>query len=95
MQLRAGLSPYAYPENPYELAVEFGLERLGRELTKLDQAGKTTHVVFGCRGAKEDKDLELAFHRVLAPKSPTTKDHDLQIVMCGKEGNAAGMQIAD
>jgi hypothetical protein len=86
---------YNFPENPYELAVEFGLERLGRELTSLGQAGNTTHVIFECRGAKEDKDLELAFHRVLAQNTPATKDHELQIVMCGKEGNAAGMQIAD
>lgn len=88
-------STYNYPENPYELAVEYGLERLGHELTKLGQSGKTTHVIFECRGEKEDKDLELAFHRVLAQKKAATKDHDLQIVMCGKDGNAAGMQIAD
>ena len=36
---------YALPANPYELALEFGLERMFLELNSRGQAGKATHVI--------------------------------------------------
>ena len=57
---------YSRPENPYTLAMEFGLERTCRFLHEHGQSGRLTHIVFERRGAKEDTELELEFRRVVA-----------------------------
>jgi hypothetical protein len=57
---------YAEPAHPYEIALQFCLERLYRHLSELDQTGGTTHCVFEKRGAAEDTSLELAFRRICA-----------------------------
>lgn len=85
---------YRSPDNPYFLALEFGLERVCAELEKLGQKGRRIHVVFECRGQKEDHDLELAFRRTM-DTFRMCRGHDLEIVMCDKRGNAAGLQLAD
>lgn len=54
---------YADPSNPYHLALGFGLERIYSFLSERQQTKKRTHIVFECRGKKEDKDLELEFRR--------------------------------
>lgn len=85
---------YSAPSSPYELALEMGLERVCRELEKRGQKGKLTHVVFECRGKKEDRELELEFRRVVAHNADCQRT-PVEIVMCDKRGNAAGLQIAD
>ncbi|WP_179872573.1 DUF3800 domain-containing protein [Microcella indica] len=47
--------------SPYEVALEFGLERVFLQLQDRGQVGKKTYVVFEGRGRNEDKELELAF----------------------------------
>ena len=85
---------YSSPNNPYELAMEMGLERVCRHLETLGQSGRVTHIVFECRGKKEDRELELEFRRVVAQNSDCSRT-PVEIVMCDKKGNAAGLQIAD
>lgn len=85
---------YSSPANPYEFAMQMGLERLGKELYTLGQKGRLTHVVFECRGNKEDGELELEFRRVMGQNS-NVQSTPMEIVMCDKRGNAAGLQIAD
>lgn len=85
---------YTSPDSPYELAMEMGLERVCRELEKFGQRGKLTHIIFECRGKKEDRELELEFRRVIARNSDC-QGTPVEIVMCDKRGNAAGLQIAD
>ena len=82
------------PDNPYHLALAYGMERVCRYLDQQGQRGKQTHFVFEYRGAKEDAELELTFRRVAA-MNYECRDHNLGIVMCPKSGNAAGMQVAD
>ncbi len=55
---------YSAPENPYMLAMEYGLERVCAFLWDRGQAGRLTHFVFEARGSKEDAELELEFRRV-------------------------------
>jgi hypothetical protein len=85
---------YSDPANPYEFALEMGLERVSQHLLSLGQAGKLTHVIFECRGAKEDRDIELEFRRVASDNSKCNPV-PLSIVMCDKRGNSAGLQVAD
>lgn len=85
---------YSSPENPYQLAMEMGLERVCQELETRGQAGRLTHVVFECRGRKEDQEVELEFRRIAA-RNPHCQSTPIDIIMCDKRGNAAGLQIAD
>lgn len=92
---------YANPWNPYEIALHFCMERLHSMLTAEGQQGKTVHVVFESRGAKEDKELELEFRRIVANDSHWGwKRHDFSLfdfqpVFIPKAANASGLQLAD
>ena len=55
---------YAAPANPYELALRFCMERTTRFLREQGQGDKLTHIIVECRGANEDRDLELEFRRI-------------------------------
>jgi len=51
-------------DNPYHLALGFCLETLFELLLEKRQADCPTHIVFECRGKKEDLELEREFARV-------------------------------
>lgn len=57
---------YAQPWNPYELALNFCMEKLLARLRALEQGDRLVHVVFEGRGKREDAELELYFRRVAA-----------------------------
>ena len=86
---------YATPANPYTTALEFGLERLYRQLEGLGQAAQLTHVVVEQRGKREDAELELEFRRVCDGANFCRKPLPFAIVLAPKQSNAPGMQIAD
>jgi hypothetical protein len=86
---------YAIPANPYELSLEFGLERLFRELQTRGDATGITHVVVECRGANEDAQLELAFRRICAGANAMGKTLPFELVMIPKASNSTGLQLAD
>lgn len=52
------------PRNPYEIALEHGLQRVQIRLLELGATNATTFVVVECRGSKEDRELELQFRRI-------------------------------
>lgn len=86
---------YHAPENPYSIAMEFGLERLFKHLEGLGQADKVTHVIVERRGKREDAELELEFRRVCDGANFHNRHLPFEIVMAPKESNATGMQLAD
>ena len=92
---REFLARYANPEHPYDLAMEFGLERLGRWLDERGQRDRLTHVVCEQRGLREDRDLELAFRRVCQGSNATGSTLALDLVMVDKMANSAGLQFSD
>ncbi len=85
---------YASPDNPYHLAMQFGLERIAREL-RLTAASRPVHVVVEKRGRREDDELELAFRRVCDGDNFPREKWPMRIVFAAKEGNYAGMELAD
>ena len=85
---------YANPTNPYEIALTFCMERLHRFLAEQNQIG-TTHVLFECRGAKEDQTLELQFRRVADGENAIGKMPNLDIRFMAKKHNSSGLQVAD
>lgn len=90
------LRRYAKPGNPYELAMQFCMERLHKHLENLGQAGQTTHCVFEKRGKKEDTELELEFRRICdGGNFAEVKMPDYEILFVDKSANLIGLQISD
>lgn len=86
---------YTLPGNPYNLSLEFGLERLYKFLQSCGQADRMTHVVVERRGRREDAELELEFRRICDGANFMRRRLCMDIVMSSKESNAPGMQLAD
>lgn len=86
---------YARPLSPYDYAMENGLERVFRELESLQQTGRTTPIIVERRGRREDKELELAFHRVCAGTNALRRQFPFQLIMSSKASNSAGLQLTD
>ena len=85
---------YSDPANPYHLALGFGLERVYSFLKAKQQGAFKTHIVFECRGKKEDKDLELEFRRV-CDGANRCGVLPFDIVLADKKSNSSGLQLAD
>lgn len=85
----------AEQDNPYHLALGFCLETLHELLVEKNQDGKKTHIVFECRGKKEDKDLELEFRRVCDGANRIGTPLPFEIVFADKKANSSGLQLAD
>lgn len=90
---------YKYPENPYNLALEFGLERVDAFLRKMgtwtQESTPTTHVIVECRGKNEDNDLELQFRRICDGENYDSRKLNFEIIFADKKSNSAGLQLAD
>ncbi len=86
---------YHVPENPYSIALGFGLERLFKHVEGLGQAEHLTHVVVERRGKREDAELELEFRRICDGANYHNRHLPFEIVMAPKDSNAPGMQLAD
>jgi hypothetical protein len=85
---------YAYPNNPYEVALGFGLERVSRFLNRMCVAGRTP-VIVECRGKREDDELELEFRRVCDGANYRGERFSLDPRFVPKSANVPGLQIAD
>ena len=83
------------PENPYELALKFCMERAHSFLRDRRQHTRTTHIVVERRGKREDDELELAFRRVLASSSFGITMPKFEIAFADKKTNSIGLQLAD
>lgn len=81
--------------NPYHRALGFCLETLFELMQEKDQHEYPTHVVVECRGAKEDRDLELEFRRVCDGENRWGNRLPFRIVMADKKTNSTGLQLAD
>lgn len=100
---------YAYPANPYHLALEYGLERVAAFLrqpsvwmeksvaafVKPDHVNTSVHVIFECRGKNEDDELELEFRRICDGNNFKSEKLNFEMVFSDKRSNSAGLQIAD
>jgi hypothetical protein len=89
------LETHAGMLHPYHIALAFCLETLYEFLQEKRQHEAITHIVFECRGAKEDKDLELEFRRICAGANKFEKILPLEIVFADKKANSCGLQFAD
>jgi hypothetical protein len=84
---------YSEPDNPYHLALQFGLERIEMFRRSERDQGRL-HIVFEARGKNEDEDLELQFHRVCRDNR-TDAQLDYEPLFVKKQVNHCGLQLAD
>ncbi len=89
------LTPAATSQNPYHLALLFGLERLHRLLTARGQEARLTHIVVESRGKREDTELELEFRRICDGANELNHPLPFRLVMADKRANSEGLQLAD
>ncbi len=86
---------YSSPENPYHVALRYGLERVFYYLSEQQTGLAITHVVVEKRGKVEDGELELEFRRVCDgynyPKTPLP----FELKFVDKKSNSTGLQLAD
>jgi len=80
------------PENPYHIALRFGLERI---FYYLRQQSSVTHIVVEQRGKVEDDELELEFLRICAGNNYLRQALPFELVFADKKSNSAGLQLAD
>src|SRR3954453_1006349 len=99
---------YSRPENPYQLALLFCLEKAFEFLCQHSAQGRLTHVVCESRSprekggrGKEDQELELEFRRIVQGQHILQRGYDnlqmpcFDIVFASKQANSSGLQIAD
>lgn len=86
---------YQSPENPYHVALGFGLERVFYFLRTHGCHMARTHVIVEKRGAKEDAELELEFRRVCDGANYEGVTLPLEVVFADKKSNSSGLQLAD
>jgi hypothetical protein len=83
------------PENPYNIAMRFCLEKLYEFLEEKKEQEKLTHIVFEQRGPKEDNDLELEFRRVCDGRNDKAINLPFEILFSDKKAMSSGLQFAD
>lgn len=86
---------YADPDNPYHIAMGFGLERTFYFLRSQGAVAAKTHVIVEKRGKKEDAELELEFRRVCDRSNYEKVLLPFEAVFLDKKSNNAGLQLAD
>ncbi len=86
---------YTHPDNPYHVALGFGLERVFLYLRNLGADKGLTHIVVEQRGKREDKELELEFRRICSGANYRKELLPFELVFADKQSNSAGLQLAD
>lgn len=81
--------------SPYNVALEYGLERVFLQLQDRNQVGRRTFVVFEGRGKREDAELELEFRRIMDSTKMRGMPQTLEFLCVSKQTNSSGLQLAD
>jgi hypothetical protein len=95
------IAKYADPWSPYEITLHFCMETLLARLRQLGQIGREVHVLFECRGRREDTELELHFRRIAGNQANwgyRASDFSAmkwEPVFVDKKSNSSGLQLAD
>lgn len=88
------LAKYPHPNNPYDIALKFCMERAYGALRDIGHHANRTPIVAESRGKKEDGELALTFNAVANGANYWGK-LPFDIVFADKKTNSTGLQIAD
>lgn len=83
------------PDNPYHIALMHCMLSLYDFLVEKGEQEQLTHVIVECRGAKEDKELELEFRRICDGKNSRGIPLPFEILFSDKKAMSSGLQLAD
>lgn len=86
---------YVNPANPYELGLEYCLERLYRFLGEKNQKGRVTYIVIESRMDNQNKELDQAFQKIIERNKGLQDQYPLKLIFGDKKANSVGLQIAD
>jgi hypothetical protein len=86
---------YVDSDNPYHIALGFGLERVRYFLKAQGTGMARTHVMVEGRGNKENAELELEFRRICDGENYKREQLPLEIIFADKKANLPGLQLAD
>lgn len=86
---------YSSPNNPYHVALSYGLERVYYFLREQNAHQSMTHIVVEKRGKAEDNELELEFRRICDGTNYEGVNLPFNIIFSDKKSNSAGLQLAD
>jgi hypothetical protein len=86
---------YHNPDNPYHVALGYGLERVFYYLRDHQAHQQKTHIVVEKRGKQEDQELELEFRRICDGGNYERMQLPFELVFADKKSNSAGLQFAD
>jgi len=89
------MQQYADPDNPYDIALRFCMERAYAFLKDRGQDAQRTHIIVERRGKQEDDALELAFRRIRDGSNRWGPMPGFEIVFADKKTNSSGLQLAD
>lgn len=81
--------------SPYDVALEYGLERVFLQLQQRSAARRETVVVFESRGEKEDRELQDEFDRIMDRTRMRGMAESFRFQIASKQANSTGLQIAD
>ena len=90
IEKRKLVEQYANPHNPYDLALEFCMERVSNLLHRKSSTSGIVHIVAESRGSVEDRTLKTTFDRINSKLSSM-----FAIKFANKQTNSTGLQIAD
>jgi hypothetical protein len=82
-------------DNAYHIALGYCMETLYEFLEEKGESAKKTHIVFECRGDKEDKELELEFRRNCDGHNRLGIPLPFEILSADKRVMSSGLQLAD
>ena len=85
---------YKYPDNPYDISLQFCLERLYGYLEDQGASDKSLTCVFESRGKKEDGQLARVFSEICGGANSWGK-LQFSLHFASKQMNMIGLQIAD
>ena len=86
---------YKEPANPYELGLEFCMERAYGFLKDRQQHAQTTYIVVESRGPREDGNLRRVFERIRDGGNYKRESMPFELIVAEKRINSAGLQLAD
>lgn len=92
---RKHVDKYKYPDDPYNLAIKFCLERVHDELTARGASGSRTHLIFESRGKKEDAIMRGWCEAICAGANYRSKRYNFDFAFADKRQNMTGLQVAD
>lgn len=83
------------PDNPYHVALGYGLERVFYYLRSINAIKNDTHVLVESRGKREDNELELEFRRICDRNNYENAILPFRLQFVDKKSNSTGLQLAD